>query len=70
MSLYRVPCQWTVYGTMFIEADSPLEAAELADSQSDDEGLPTSTDYSEGSFMVFPEEITLEEEDGGTDDEE
>ena len=48
MNTYRIPCNWTVAGTMEIQANSLGEAIELAN----EAPLPTDNDYIEGSFEI------------------
>ena len=54
MATYKVPCQWTVFGDMYIEADSMEEAIEQAYG---DEPLPEENDYLSGSIMVLEDEV-------------
>lgn len=48
MKTYRIPCTWTVAGTMEIQANGLGEAIELAN----EAPLPTDNDYIEGSFEI------------------
>jgi hypothetical protein len=52
--VFRIACDWSVYGTMEIEAGSLMEAIEIADN---DCALPTDTEYMVGSFQIN-EDIT------------
>jgi hypothetical protein len=46
---FRIACDWEVYGTMEIEAESLEEAIEIA---IEDAPLPTDSEYLDGSFKV------------------
>ena len=48
MNTYRIPCTWTVAGTMEIQANSLGEAIEIAN----ESPLPTDTDYIEDTFEI------------------
>lgn len=62
MSKYRIPCQWTMVGTLIIEAENEAEA--IVRANSDKEGLPEDGgDFLAGSFSVFEDEVTEEEPD-------
>ena len=60
---YRISCEWSVFGTMLIEANSLKQAKQIAE---DDAPLPTDPDYIDGSFRIC-ENITeyFYEEDFG-----
>lgn len=49
MDTYRISCEWTVYGTMYVEADCLEEAIQKAE---EDYPLPTDSEYIDGSFKV------------------
>jgi len=49
MKIYRIACEWAVYGTMHIEAESLKEAIQKAE---DDYPLPTDSEYIDDSFKV------------------
>lgn len=49
MKTYRIPCTWTVAGTMEIQANSLEEAIFEAENNYP---LPTDNDYIEGSFEI------------------
>lgn len=55
MPTYRVPVEWTQMGYMYIEADSPEEAAEQA--RFEELPLPPETEYLDDSFNVLDEWI-------------
>lgn len=46
---FRIACDWSVYGTMEIEANSLEEAIKIAE---DNEDLPTDTEYIDSSFQI------------------
>lgn len=50
---FRIACDWEVYGTMVIEADSLEEAVKIA--EDNDDPLPTDDEYIDGSFKVNKE---------------
>ena len=50
MPVFKVSCDWIVYGTAYIEADN-LEQA-ITKAEEDDFPLPTDTNYIDGSFNV------------------
>ena len=47
--LYRIPCTWTVAGTMLVEAENLQDAIFEADNNAP---LPEAADFIEGSFEV------------------
>lgn len=49
MKLYRIPCTWTVSGTMLVKANNLEEAIFEAENNAP---LPSNPDYIEGSFEV------------------
>ena len=51
---YRVPCDWRVCGTLFIEAESEEEARRIALAEAK---LPADSEYLDDSFHVDCEDI-------------
>jgi hypothetical protein len=49
MKTYRIPCTWTVAGTIVVKANNLEEAIFEAENNAP---LPTDNDYIEGSFEV------------------
>jgi len=61
MKTYKIACDWSVYGVMYVEANSLEEAIEKA--KNDEMPLPSADGYIEDSFRVNKEmtEYFLEE---------
>lgn len=54
MTLFRIPCVWSLYGAMYIDAESIDEAIKKA---IEDEPLPRG-EYLTDSFEIDEEEIS------------
>lgn len=54
MKIFKIPVTWEVYGTVEIQANSEIEALELAYTIESEEGLPLPTEfeYVDGSFEI------------------
>jgi len=61
MKVYRIACDWSVYSTMFVKANS-LEEAKIK--AMEDEPLPMDGNFIDGSFEINEEmtEYFLEED--------
>lgn len=59
MKTFRIPCQWTVYGVVYVEANDLDEAVTKAMGQ--ETPLPTESDYAGDSFQCFRDEATEED---------
>jgi hypothetical protein len=52
MKEYKIPVEWSVYGTIEVKAKSVEEAVKKAEEEKDDYPLPTENHYIEDTFKV------------------
>ncbi len=64
MKIYNIPCTWTVYGNMAIEAETLKDAIEYAHSNEplpDGDYLPDSFKVDHGALHLYNDEDILKE---------